>query len=205
MQTAEATIAAFIADQAADDIPGDVFAVAAEACLDCAGVAVAGSIEQPARKIADFVAACGGAGSSSIVATSRRATPADAALANGVAAHVLDYDDMGAFGHPSAVLLPATLALAESRGASGRDLLTAYAVGFEVGAALEHGLGISQGVTGLHGTAMIGVFATTAAACRLLGLGREQVQMALGIAASLPAGLVQNFGTHTKSLHAGMA
>jgi len=73
------------------------------------------------------------------------------------------------------------------------------------GAALNKGLGISRGESGLHTTGMIGVFAATAAASRLLGLTEEQVKYAMGVAASTPAGLVQNFGTHTKSLHAGMA
>ena len=201
--TAEEAIAAFVAELREDDVPNDVRDIAAEACLDCLGVMLAGSMEQPAQLIRSQVGVCG-AGAAAIVGTALRALPGEAALANGVAAHVLDYDDMGAFGHPSAVLLPAVLAVGEANGVTGRRLLAAYAAGFEVGAALAAGLGISQGETGLHGTGMVGVFAATAAVCRLLSLTREQVLMALGIASSTPAGLVQNFGTFTKSLHAGM-
>jgi 2-methylcitrate dehydratase PrpD len=203
MMTAEEAVAAFVTGLREDDLPHDVCAIAAEACLDCVGVMVAGSVEEPAALMRAQLNLCE-TGPSAVVGTGLRGAPLDAALANGVAGHVLDYDDMGAFGHPSAVLAPAVLAVGETQGVSGRRLLTAYAAGFEIGAALAEGLSISQGETGLHQTGMIGVFAATAAAGNLLGLTAEQVMMAMGIAASTPAGLVQNFGTFTKSLHAGM-
>lgn len=199
----ESMIARFVAGLRPEDVPDDVLAVAAEACMDCVGVMLAGIDEPPARMMRAWLSPAGGDGAAAVLGTALRTTPADATLANGVAAHVLDYDDMGAFGHPSVVLLPPVLALGEARGVSGRRLLTAYAAGFEVGAALHEGLGISQGATGLHGTAMAGAFAAAAASANLLGLSPEQVTMAMAVAASTPAGLVQNFGTHTKSLHAG--
>ncbi|MPZ98905.1 MAG: hypothetical protein GEU80_06105 [Dehalococcoidia bacterium] len=205
MATAEDTLVRFVVGFDASQIPADVRAVAREACLDCLGVMLAGSRQAPAVKVHEQLRRHGSGHAASVVGTALRASPMDAALANGTAAHALDYDDMGAFGHPSAVLLPAVLAVGESLDASGEQLLAAYAVGFEVGAALNKGLGISRGESGLHTTGMIGVFAATAAVSRLLGLTEEQVKHAMGVAASTPAGLVQNFGTHTKSLHAGMA
>ena len=205
MATSEDTLARFVAGFPARDIPVPVRDLAGEAVIDCLGVILAGSVEAPAVKVQQQLRRFGSGDGVSVLGTGLRAAPMDATLANGTAAHALDYDDMGAFGHPSAVILPAVLAVGEILDASGADVLAAYAVGFEVGVALNRGLSISRGESGLHTTGMIGVFAATAAVARLLGLDEAQVKMAMGIAASTPAGLVQNFGTHVKSLHAGMA
>jgi 2-methylcitrate dehydratase PrpD len=118
--------------------------------------------------------------------------------------HALDFDDMGAFGHPSVALLPAALAAGELAGASGREVLTAYILGFEVGCQLSRAAEYHQGERGFHSTAVFGTMGAVAVAARLLRLSAEQTITALGIAGSMPSGVLQNFGTHTKPLHAGM-
>jgi 2-methylcitrate dehydratase PrpD len=122
-------------------------------------------------------------------------------------AHALDYDDVSSdwTGHPSAVLVPAILAMGEKYHSSGKDILTAYAVGFEVGAALGRGIGKTMYGRGWHNTSTIGSIASAAAAAKLLKLDVKETEMALGIAASLASGLRENFGTMTKPLHAGNA
>src|SRR5712692_11731317 len=98
----EETVADFITSARDRAIPERVLAAAGTGCLDCAGVMVAGSIEEPARLMRAQVAQTSPTGTASIAGSSQRAAPSEAALANGVAGHVLDFDDMGAFGHPSA-------------------------------------------------------------------------------------------------------
>src|SRR5215470_15617314 len=104
---------------------------AAAAVCDTIGVALAGCVEPAARIVRSVM---DGDGQCCVLGTSRRAGAADAALANGVAAHALDFDDMCfvSMAHPSCALAPALLAAAESSGASGRTALDGYIVGFEV-------------------------------------------------------------------------
>jgi 2-methylcitrate dehydratase PrpD len=157
--------------------------------------------------ICDHVQRLGARGESGVLAAGFATSPVDAALANGTLAHALDFDDINwrLHGHPSAALLPAVLALAETTGASGRDALLAYALGFEVECKVGRAVGLKHYERGWHGTSTCGVFAAAAAGSRLLGLDVRKTQHALGIAASHAGGLRQNFGTMTKPLHAGLA
>ena len=132
----------------------------------------------------------------------------DAALVNGTAAHALDYDDVtwGLIGHPSVSLVPATFALGETLDASGRDVLHAYVVGFEVMAKLGRTTQPRHSLDGgWHATGTIGAFGATAACCKLLGLDAEKTAHALGTVYSMTSGNVSNFGTMCKPLHAGLA
>ena len=120
--------------------------------------------------------------------------------------HALDYDDFGGFGHPTVVIFPALLALGEHNGATGRDLMEAYVVGCEVGLAVSHATRYAhnQMDRGFHSTAVIGRLASAAACSKLLKLDEHQTTMALGMAGSMAGGLIHNFGTMTKPLHAGL-
>jgi 2-methylcitrate dehydratase PrpD len=140
-----------------------------------------------------------------IIGTRRRASPLDAALVNGTAAHALDFDNTAKSlgGHASAVIVPALIAAGEDSGAGGRELILAHAAGFEVGAAIGRCVNPEHSEKGWHPTATIGVFAVTAACARLLQLTVEQTATALGLATSLSAGIKANFGTMTKPFHAG--
>jgi 2-methylcitrate dehydratase PrpD len=200
----ERRIAEFIVETDVRAIPAECYRAAREASFDCAGVMLAGVPEPHGRMIVDFASAEGGSGPCTIVGTPVRTSATMAALANGTLGHALDYDDMGGFGHPSVVLLPAAVAAGEIADASGRDVLTAYILGFEVARHLSRAASYHQGERGFHSTVVFGTLGAVAAACRLLGLTVEQTITALGIAGSMPSGVVQNFGTHTKPLHAGM-
>ncbi len=202
---AEQQIAEFIVQTDERAIPSECYRVAREACFDCIGVMLAGAVQPHGRMIVEFASQEGGRGPCTVVGTPLQSPPTMAALANGTLGHALDYDDMGGFGHPSVVLLPPALAAAELAGASGRDVLTAYILGFEVGRHLSRGAHYVQGERGFHSTVVFGTMGATAAACRLLRLSVEQTIMALGIAGSMPGGVLQNFGTYTKPLHAGTA
>jgi 2-methylcitrate dehydratase PrpD len=130
------------------------------------------------------------------------------AIVNGAAAHALDFDDVNLAmpGHPSVAILPALLALAEERGSSGADVLTAFVAGYELQCRI--GRVVSPGhydVLGFHATATVGSFGAAAACAHLLGLNADQFATALGIAGTQAAGLKSMFGTMCKPLHAGKA
>jgi len=179
---------------------------AAAAFLDTIGVMLAGASE-PASRAVQAILAAGAAGPCVVVGTSRRSDAANAALANGTAAHALDFDDMCfvSLAHPSAALVPAALAAAELTGASGRSMLDAYVAGFELEARLGQVMNPRHYQRGWHCTSTLGTIGAAAAASRVLGLDVETCRHALGIAASQASGLKENFGTMVKPLHAGLA
>ncbi|TMJ22258.1 MAG: MmgE/PrpD family protein, partial [Alphaproteobacteria bacterium] len=128
-----------------------------------------------------------------------------AALVNGVAAHVLDYDDVTLDGHPSAVLVPAILAQGEVLGSSGSEMLAAYVAGYEVWAELLVREPVPLHQKGWHPTAVRGTVAAAAACAKLRRLSPQETATALAIASSMAGGLVANFGTHTKCFQVGRA
>src|SRR5882724_153913 len=123
-------IARFIVETDYEDIPRDAVEKAKRTALDCMGVALAGVAEPVSQTIAGYVTKLGGPSQASLFGAGLKVSVPEAALANGVIAHALDYDDCGVkIGHPSVLVLPAMLSLGEHLGASGRDILTAYIVG----------------------------------------------------------------------------
>ncbi|MFN8558143.1 MAG: MmgE/PrpD family protein [Dehalococcoidia bacterium] len=199
--------AEFIVNTRLEDIPEAERTLAKGAILDGVGVTIAATTEPAGRMILDYVRDLGGAEQASVVGGGYKTNAANAAYANGTLAHCLDFDDVGGFGHPTVVLLPAILALGERLGKSGRDALEAYCIGFEVAANLALGnkrQNVDQ-IRGFHSTAALGHFAAASASAKLLGLDVEQTQRTLGIAASGSAGVLANLGYHVKPLHAGQA
>jgi len=205
MAATEERIARFVVETKDEEIPPEAVRTARDAALDCVGVALAGAAQPLGQMMLEMTREEGGNPEASVIGGRLRTSTTMAALANGTLAHALDYDDMGGFGHPSVVLLPPVLALGEKLGAPGRQVLDAYVIGFEVAANLSAASHYVQTEGGFHSTAFFGTMGATAAAARLLELGVEQTVMALGIAGSMPGGVVQNFGTMVKPLHAGMA
>ncbi|HEY3953054.1 MAG TPA: MmgE/PrpD family protein [Streptosporangiaceae bacterium] len=178
------------------------------AVLDYLGCTVAGSTTETARKLRAFVADTGSGGNSTVVGTMLRAAPPDAALLNGTFGHAQDYDDVSfhMIGHPGVTILPAVLALAETTGRSGADAIAAYAAGYEVATRLGYAMNAGGHYEkGWHATGTLGTMGAAAGASNILGLDAGATAHALGIAASMAAGLRQNFGRDTKPLHAGRA
>jgi 2-methylcitrate dehydratase PrpD len=198
------TLAEFVASAS---VPPDAREAAQAAFLDTVGVTLAGAVEPGARIVQRVVAAEGGAPQAGVFGTDQRTSASGAALANGTAAHALDYDDMFfmTLSHPSAPLVAAGLAVGELVGASGRTVLEAYVVGFEVGAILGQAMNPQHYQRGWHATSTIGTVAAAAAVARILQLDPEATLCALSIAASEASGLKENFGTMVKPLHAGLA
>jgi len=163
--------------------------------------------DDPAARRARASTAPWGTGAATIFGTQARQAAPWAALANGTAAHALDYDDVLeiANAHVSAVLVPTILALGEERRASGEACLDAFIVGVEILARLGEAMNMTHYFLGWHTTLTLGTISAAAAAARLLELDAARVSSAISIATSMAAGLKWQFGTMTKPLHAGLA
>jgi 2-methylcitrate dehydratase PrpD len=179
---------------------------ASEAIADVIVCMIAGARDEGPRRVRSALGIWGD-GHASVVGSTLTAAPAAAALVNGMAAHALDFDDAFQQGvnHPSAVFVPALLALGEERNASGADLIDAYIVGLEVCSGLARGVMRSHYDIGWHTTSTIGCIAAAAACGRLIGLDADRMAHALSLAVSMAGGCKVQFGTMGKPLHAGLA
>ncbi|HVY15570.1 MAG TPA: MmgE/PrpD family protein [Rhodopila sp.] len=187
------------------DLPHEVLDWTASAFVDTIGVTLAGIQDEGPRTLLRVPGIAAAPGPALIHGTDRRTSVLDAALVNGTAGHALDYDDVAGSlgGHPSVMLIPAIIPLAEMMGSSGRDMVLAYVVGYETACRIARGVHHHHYEKGWHPTATLGIFGTVAAAARLLRLDIGTTAVALGMAASFAAGLKANFGTMTKPLHVG--
>ncbi len=203
-QTAVERLAEFVAGAT---VPDEARAVACGAVQDTIGVVLAGAAEPVASITRRTALAEVAEGPASLFGTPHTTSATWAALVNGTAAHALDFDDMcwTSMAHPSAPLVAASMATAESIGAGGRRVLEGYVVGFEIEAALGGAMNPSHYAQGWHCTSTIGTIGSAAAAARVMELGSEATWRALAIAASEASGLKENFGTMVKPLHAGLA
>jgi 2-methylcitrate dehydratase PrpD len=198
-------LAEFVTKSRWEDCPAQAVEAARRAILDCLGVMLAGSVEPAARIVADVARAEGGSPLATVVGTPLRTGAVWAALANGTAAHALDFDDtnFAMMGHPSAPVLAAALAAGELALADGRALVHAFLLGFEVETTMAAVMNPPHYEKGFHATGTLGTLGAAAAAARLLGLDPGQTRAALALAASQASGLKENFGTMTKPFHAG--
>ncbi len=130
-----------------------------------------------------------------------------AALLNGISSHTFDFDDthLKTIIHPAGPVASAVLALAELRGATGRDVVDALVLGIDVACRIGNTMYPDHYDRGWHITGSTGMLGAAAGCARLLGLDERQTAMALGIAASQPVGLREQFGTMTKPFHPGAA
>lgn len=199
-------LARFVAETQAARIPQAAIDQAKLALIDWVGVTVAGSREPVSKIVAQRVARTS-RGNATVIAGGESVSAADAALANATAGHALDFDDSSFVlgGHPTVTLLPALLAIAEEHGCSGRAVLEAYVIGFEVTMKFSRAVNFEHYEKGWHPTATLGVFGTAAGVARLLHLPATVVAHALAMAASMASGIKANFGSMTKPYQVGQA
>ena len=201
-----AELAAFTCNPRFPELPGRAVDIVQAGFADTIATMLAGREEPVVRIAQQFVAARqSSAAEASLLLGGRKAASADAALVNGTAGHALDFDDVALGGHPSTVLVPAVLAEGERLDVSGADALRAYLVGYEVWAELFGRDPDAYHLKGWHPTAVLGTVGAAAATAHLNRLPEDQCRHAIAIAASMASGLVANFGTMTKPLHAGRA
>jgi 2-methylcitrate dehydratase PrpD len=190
-----------------EELPADVVWLAKQCLIDWLGVTLAGCREPVSAILAAELLDQGANPQATIIGRTPRVSAHQAAMANGTAAHALDYDDVleTMLGHPSAPIYAAVLALGEAEGRSGRDCLTAFVAGVEIASRLGRLVTPSHYELGFHTTGTIGTLGAAAACAHLLGLDPDEWRAALGIAATQAAGLKAVFGTMSKPFHAGKA
>ena len=202
-------LATWIDEVRFNDLPDYVVSDAKLRILDIVGTTLAASSFDASKSIREGALRTCAGDEATILGHGERASTAGAALANGTMAHALDYDDthFGAVVHISAPTVTTALAIGETLGASGKDVLTAIVAGAEIGCRIGSVAPKAFHQQGFHATSVVGVFAAAATAGKLLGLDATQLSHALGIAGSQSSGIMQCFndGTWTKQLHVGWA
>ncbi|WP_332813632.1 MmgE/PrpD family protein [Ramlibacter sp.] len=212
MTSRTAELAAFAAGLTFESIPPAVVQKAEDLLVDWFGSAVAGKGSRPVETIADFASSMGPAqgpdGGAELLVRRSFTSPYFAAMANAAASHVAEQDDVhnGSVFHPATVVFPVALALAQARGASGRQLLAAAVAGYEVGIRVGEFLGRSHYKV-FHTTGTAGTLAAAATAGHLLGLDAARMRHAFGSAGTQAAGLWEFLRTaaDSKQLHTAHA
>ncbi|HEX7063719.1 MAG TPA: MmgE/PrpD family protein, partial [Bacillales bacterium] len=175
-------LARYITNTNYDDLPRDVVAFTKLCILDWYGSAFAGKEKPPVQVILQMVEEMGGNPQATTV-TGKKTSAPQAALANGAASHVIELDDIhkGSIIHAATVVIPAALAVTEWKGKSGKEFITAVAIGYEICYRVGEAVSPSHYYY-WHNTATCGTFGAVAAASKLLGLTEEQIIHALGSA-----------------------
>ncbi|HEA65987.1 MAG TPA: MmgE/PrpD family protein [Desulfobacterales bacterium] len=189
------------------NIPEEVFAIGKRALIDFLGLALRGSREAVSRIVQSYVGSMATTPESKVFGTNLSVSRNLAALANGVSGHSLDFDDVSwtTLGHPTVTIAPSVFATGEVVKASGKEILSAYAVGVEVAHKIAALVMPQTSSNGWHTTSVFGPLGAAAASAQLMALEKDPFTFALGIATSTAGGLRANFGTMTKPYHAGMA
>jgi aconitate decarboxylase len=198
-------LGSFVASPAFDTIAADVLPTIRNGFIDTLACLLSGREESVTRAALQLASQRSTSKQSTVLLGNSKLGVMEAAFVNAVSAHALDYDDMALNGHPSVVLVPALLAVGECSQADDEALLRSYLVGYEVWAELMGREPDSLHNKGWHPTSVLGTVAVAAAVAHLEGLSASQAGHALGIAASMACGLMGNFGSMTKPLHAGWA
>ena len=210
-QTLAGTLGAFVAKTHFEDLPKPIVDKAKRHILDTLGVALAGATSEEAERTQGMLAETEAAGPSPWWGTPHRLAPRSAALVNGIAAHAYELDDTGGCDHSGAVVLPAAIAALDvtKRSLSGKDLITAVVLGYDLGRRVLEGFGgyKQHNEAGWHSTGTCGTFGAAAAVAHLLGSDAKSATNALGLAGSLSSGLWAfiHDGAMAKRVHAGRA
>ncbi len=205
-------LATYCADLSFDDLPRQVVTHAKHLILDLFGAALSG-VDTPEAKAAcrAINAIAPGGGPCTLWGTAQRASPAGAALANGIAAHARELDDFGGVDHSGAVVMPAIIAISEAHPPlSGRRFLESMIAGYEVGRRVLDAAGgyrPHNHADGWHSTGTCGSFAAAAASSKALDLSPTQSTWAMGLAGSFTGGTwaFSADGSMSKRYHAGRA
>jgi 2-methylcitrate dehydratase PrpD len=202
-------LSAFIVGTGYSDLPVEVVARTKDCILDWIGCAYAGKGSPTDVSVFSLIREMGGRRTSTLVGTGCSASPMQAALYNGMISAVMEIDDVHEMVslHPGIGVIPAALAVAEHAGASGKDLLAAVAIGYDVAVRVARAAGGSH-YRSWHSTGTCNTFGAAAAAGKLLRLDAERMLMALGLAGTQAAGLWESINASAvtaKHLHSGKA
>ncbi len=201
------TLAAFVAGHPSRGWSDAVDHEAHRTLMNWVGCAVGAANHETALAALGAVQSLQPAPQASVLGRRERVDMASAALVNGISSHTFDFDDthLKTIIHPAGPVASAALALAEHRGTSGRELIDALVLGIDVSCRVGNAMYPDHYDRGWHITGSTGTLGAAAACARLLKLDTRQTAMALGIAASQPIGMREQFGTMTKPFHPGGA
>jgi 2-methylcitrate dehydratase PrpD len=207
VEPAARTIAQFAASLRLERVPAPVLERAKLHILDALGLGLASNGYDYGKRSVEGIAAMGAPGTCSVIGRSERLDARDAALANGILIHGLDFDDthLASIIHPTCTSLPCALSLGESLESSGTELLTAFLAGAELGIRIGAAVKGAFHHVGYHATGLVSHFASAVTAGKLLGLDADQILAAQGIVGSTASG-IQVFleeGAWTKRFHPG--
>jgi 2-methylcitrate dehydratase PrpD len=182
---------------------------AARRCLpDYIGVAIAGAKHPASRKAREMLRRTApGGGRCSLINSACQTDLANAAFANGLAAHVMDWDDtiLPARAHFSATLFPPLMAIGETEGLTLEEIMPAFIVGFEIQTRISRAIYPSFHRLGWHTTAVIGAMGAAASVGRLIGCDGLQIAQAFAMAANSAGGLMSSFGSMSKAMNVSRA
>jgi 2-methylcitrate dehydratase PrpD len=200
-------LAQFVADHPSRGWSDAVDREAHRTFMNWVGCAVGAAHHDTAQAALGAVQMLQPAAQASILGRRERVDVASAALVNGISSHTFDFDDthLKTIIHPAGPVASAALALAEHTGASGRALIDALVLGIDVSCRAGNAMYPDHYDRGWHITGSTGTLGAAAACARLLKLDAQKTAMALGIAASQPIGMREQFGTMTKPFHPGAA
>lgn len=199
--------ASFIYQTNYSDLSSEVIEFTKLCVIDWFGNAIGGRNEAPIQMISEFIHEMGGNPKSTCI-PGGFTSPMSAAFINGAASHILELDDIhkASIIHAATVVIPAALSVAEAEKKSGKELLTAIAIGYEICYRIGEAVSPSHYYY-WHNTATCGTFGAVAATAKLLNLTEEQIIHALGSAGTQAAGLWEFIedGAMSKQLHPGKA
>jgi len=200
-------LAEFVAKRPSGSLPASVEREAQRTFLNWLGCAIGASRHPTVDAALAAVLELAPSPQSSILGRAERVDMASAALVNGIASHTFDFDDthLKTIIHPAGPVASAALALGERIDASGRQFIDALVLGIDVACRVGNMIYPDHYDRGWHITGSTGMLGAAAACARLLALDAERVTMALGIAASQPIGVREQFGSMTKPFHPGGA
>jgi 2-methylcitrate dehydratase PrpD len=190
-----------------DAVPEAVRHEAVRSLINWTGCAIAGAHHRTVETAMAALAPFSGPAQAQIVGRGERLDILNAALINGMASAVLDFDATQFKHtniHPSGPVLPAVLALSELKPTPGAEALHAFLLGVEIACRLANVV-FGPANPGWHVTGAVGAIGAAAAAGRLLGLDEDRMVAAFGIAATQPGGLREMYGTMCKSFTPGRA
>ncbi len=200
-------LAKWVVDSKPAEVPATVRASGTASFLNWMGCAVGGSRHETLDRAIAALQPFSGPAQASILGRKERFDAMHAALLNGIASHVFDFDDthLKTIIHPAGPVASALLAMAEWKPVSGAELLHAFILGVEVECRIGNAVYPEHYDIGWHITGTAGVFGAAAAAGKLLKLNEQQMIWAFGLAGTQSSGFREMFGTMTKSFHPGRA
>jgi 2-methylcitrate dehydratase PrpD len=200
-------LARYVVDAQENEIPPSVMHEAVRAMVNWAGCAIGGCRHEAVERAISAFQPFAGAAQATVLGRHERTDILNAALLNGIASHVLDFDDthLRTIIHPAGPVASAALALAEYQPCRGRDFLLAFILGVEVECRIGNAVSPAHYDVGWHITGTAGVFGAAAAAGKLLRLNDQQMRWTLGIAGTQSSGFREMFGTMCKGFHVGRA